>query len=229
MGYHRAGFEVVGVDIRPMPRYPFEFHQGDALEYLQAHWQEFDAIHASPPCQAFTKYKNARPDLPKKYPDLIGVTRCALIATGKAWVLENVVGAPVNGMIMLCGSMFGLDVRRHRLFESSQMIMTPPCNHSIWRPNRFPGGRSRERGHARVACRGTVEIGRWNIPIQTQYRAMGIDWMELHELSEAIPPAYTEFIGKQLINTLRPKEETWTNGLNTYWLSSPTARRSDQT
>lgn len=199
MGYHRAGFEVVGVDINPQPRYPFEFHQADALEYVAEHGHEFDVIHASPPCQAFTKYKNARKDLPQRYPDMIDPTRRALIASGRHWILENVVGAPVNGMIMICGSMFGLDVRRHRLFESDVMIMTPPCDHSIWEPNRFPGGRSRERGNARVLCRGTVEIGRWNIPLATQERAMGIDWMELDELSESIPPAYTEFIGRQLL------------------------------
>jgi DNA (cytosine-5)-methyltransferase 1 len=203
MGYHRAGFEVVGVDIEPQPRYPFEFHRADALEYLREHSHEFDVIHASPPCQAFTKYKNVRRDLPQKYPDLIDPTRKALIQSGKTWILENVVGAPVSGMIMLCGSMFGLDIRRHRLFESDVMMMTPPCNHSIWEPNRFPGGRSRERGNARVLCRGTVEIGRWNIPLDIQQKAMGMDWTELHELSEAIPPAYTEYIGKQLLQALQ--------------------------
>lgn len=140
VGYYRAGFDVVGVDILNQPHYPFQFIQANALEYLEAHGGEYDVIHASPPCQAFTKYKNARPNLPDKYPDLIMETRLALIKTTKLWVLENVVGAPVNGMIMLCGSMFGLDVRRHRLFECSIMIITPPCNHSIWLPNRFPGG-----------------------------------------------------------------------------------------
>lgn len=200
MGYYRAGFdEIVGVDNRPMPRYPFDFVFGDALEYVAEHGREFDAIHASPPCQAFTKYKNVRPNLPDKYPDLVEPTRAALSTSGKSWVLENVVGAPVNGMIMLCGSMFGMDIRRHRLFESNIQILTPPCNHSMWEPNRFPGGRSRERGNARVLCRGTVEIGRWNIPIETQNAAMGVDWMELSELSQSIPPAYAEYIGKHLI------------------------------
>lgn len=206
VGYYRAGFDVVGVDILNQPHYPFQFIQANALEYLEAHGGEYDVIHASPPCQAFTKYKNARPNLPDKYPDLIMETRLALIKTTKLWVLENVVGAPVNGMIMLCGSMFGLDVRRHRLFECSIMIITPPCNHSIWLPNRFPGGRSRERGNPRLLVRNTVEIGRWNIPIEIQKKAMGIDWMELEELSEAIPPAYTEFIGRRLKSYLESKE-----------------------
>lgn len=201
MGYYRAGFdEIVGIDINPQPRYPFAFIQTDALRFLQLYGNQFDAIHASPPCQAFTKYKNARPDLPDKYPNLIPATREGLI--GYLSVIENVQGAPLLNPIVLCGSMFQLDVRRHRLFETSIPMKTPNCNHSIWEPNRFPGGRSRERGHARILCRGTVEVGRWNIPLSTQKRAMGIDWMKLEELSEAIPPTYTEYIGTRLLEEL---------------------------
>ena len=199
MGYHRAGFEVVGVDIKPQSHYPFEFHQADALTYPL---DGFDAYHASPPCQAFTKYKNARPDLPQRYPNLIPHTRERLKQTGKPYIIENVVGAPLEEPVTLCGSTFGLDVRRHRLFETNFPILTMPCNHSIWEPNRFCGGRSRERGNARVLCRGTVEIGRWNIPLQTQCKAMGIDGMTLVVLSEAIPPAYTEYIGKYLMEQI---------------------------
>ena len=197
-GYSLAGFEVVGVDIEPQPRYPFEFHQGDATEFIDKRGHEFDVIHASPPCQAFTKYKNARPDLPEKYPDLVPQTRAALQGSGKLWVIENVPGSPLLSPITLCGSMFGLDVRRHRLFETNVFLLTMQCNHSIWEPNRFPGGRSRERGHARVLCRNTVEVGRWNIDIDTQRAAMGgLDWMTLEELSNAIPPAYTNWLGEQ--------------------------------
>jgi len=197
MGYYRAGFEVVGVDIKPQPNFPFEFHQADALTYPL---EGFDTYHASPPCQAFTKYKNARKDLPSKYPNLIPAIRNRLTEnTVGHYVIENVIGAPLANPYLLCGSMFGLDVRRHRLFETSFTMGVIPCNHSIWEPNRFPGGRSRERGHARVKCRGTVEVGRWNIPLAIQQRAMGIDWMGLEELAEAIPPSYTEYIGKYLM------------------------------
>ncbi len=142
---------------------------------------------------------NARPDLPEKYPNLIPQTRQALKNTGKLYVIENVSGAPLVKPIILCGSMFGLDVQRHRLFEMNIFTLTMQCNHKIWPPNRFPGGRSRERGHARVLCRNTVEIGRWNIPLETQKMAMGIDWMKLTELSESIPPAYTEWLGGQFM------------------------------
>lgn len=135
---------------------------------------------------------------------MIEPTRKMLIDSGKPYVIENVVGAPLESPFTLCGSMFGLDIRRHRLFESNIMIMQPKCNHTIWEPNRYPGGRSRERGHARVLCRGTIEIGRWNIPIKTQQDGMGIDWIsDLRKLSEAIPPAFTKFIGSQLLSHLQ--------------------------
>ena len=199
VGYNRAGFEIVGVDHNPQPNYPFEFHQADAMTYPLG---GFDMIHASPPCQAFTKYRNMRPDLPKRYPDLIDPIRQRLISESVPWVIENVVGAPLQNPITLCGSMFGLDVRRHRLFESNVALVAPLCDHSVWEPNRFPGGRSRERGNARVLCRGTVEVGRWNIPLKTQNEAMGIDWMTLIELSESVPPAYMQYLGRQLVSEI---------------------------
>ena len=196
VGIARAGFEVVGMDIAPQPEYPFEFIQGNALE---ANLSGFDFVWASPPCQCFTKYGNCRPNLADKYEDLIDATRQKLTAWGGAWIMENVVGAPLRNPIMLCGSMFGLDVRRHRLFESSMVLKAGTCNHKMWEPNRYPGGRSRERGHASFLCRGTVEIGRWNIPIETQKKAMGIDWItDLRKLSESIPPAYSEFLARQV-------------------------------
>lgn len=202
-GYALAGFEVVGIDLAEKRKYPFQFIQGDAIEYLLEHYQEFDVIHASPPCQHFTKYKNCRKDIATRYENLIPQTREALLNTGKPYVIENVVGAPLINPVVLCGSMFGLDVRRHRLFESNIDISRLSCNHSVWEPNRFPGGRSRERGNARVKCRGTVEVGRWNIPIDIQQKAMGIDWIDdLRSLSEAIPPAYTEYIGKEILRRI---------------------------
>jgi DNA (cytosine-5)-methyltransferase 1 len=207
MGYHEAGFEVVGVDIKPQPRYPFKFAQTDALEVLEE-WSpdsEFDAIHASPPCQAFTAYK--RTGNVGEYPDLIAATRELLEATGLPWVIENVEGAPLNDPLLLCGSMFDLDVKRHRLFEFGQPYEHPlwGCRHKIWGPDRFPGGRSKERtGSSRGLVRGTIEIGSWDIPIERQREAMGIDWpMTVEEISEAIPPVYTELIGHQLMAYLR--------------------------
>ena len=199
-GYACAGFDIVGVDINPQPNYPFEFHQADALTYPL---EGFDAYHASPPCQAFTKYRNVRKDLPDRYPNLIPAIRSRLSEHGdRHYVIENVEGSPLLSPVKLCGSTFGLDIQRHRLFECSFPVATLPCNHKIWKPNRYPGGRSRERGHARVLCRGTVEVGRWNIPLAVQREAMGIDWMELEELSEAIPPAYTEYIGMYLMKAV---------------------------
>ena len=203
-GYSLAGFDVVGVDIEPQPEYPFEFIQDDAIKFCKERANEFDVIHASPPCQHFTKYNNCRKNLKEKYEDLIEPTRRVLVGSGKPYVIENVERTPLINPITLCGSMFGLDVRRHRLFESNVFIMQPSCQHDIWEPNRFPGGRSRERGHARIKCRATVEVGRWNIPIQTQQEAMGINWItDLRKLSQSIPPAYTKFIGERLIEYLR--------------------------
>lgn len=207
MGYHRAGFDVVGVDINPQPNYPFEFRQGDAVGawvWMTVMAGRYDALHASPPCQAFTKYKNVKTDLPDKYPDLIAATRELLQSSGRPWVMENVQGAPLVNPITLCGSMFGLDVRRHRLFEMSHPpILIPQCEHT-WERNRFPGGRSVQHGgHSKHLCRSTVEVGTWDIPLPVQQKAMGIDWMELEELSEAIPPAYTTWIGRQIIELCR--------------------------
>lgn len=200
MGYHKAGFEVIGVDIVSQPEYPFVFHMADALEFS---FDGFDIIHASPPCQHFTKYNNCRKDFKHKYKNHLPGIRTRLVSSGKPYIIENVPGSPLINPIVLCGSMFGLDVQRHRLFESNFKITQRLCDHSVWQPNRFPGGRSRERGGPRVKCRGTVEIGRWNIPIKTQQLAMGIEWITvLKSLSESIPPAYTEYIGNEYNQSL---------------------------
>lgn len=197
-----AGFHVTGVDIKPQPRYAGDvFVQGDALAYVREHGREFAAIHASPPCQAFTAYRRTKQV--REYPNLIPDTRTLLETTNTPWVIENVVGAPIRADLLLCGSMFDpmLQVQRHRLFESNIRLMPPdwPCRHALWGPDRFPGGRSKERtGSNRGLARKTVEIGTWDIPVPLQERAMGIDWMKLPELSEAIPPVYTEHIGRQL-------------------------------
>jgi DNA (cytosine-5)-methyltransferase 1 len=190
MGYWRAGFDVVGVDLAPQPRYPFAFVRGDALR-PPVRLESFDAIHASPPCQGFTAYKR-RPGHVRPRENLIPPVREMLEASGKPFVIENVPGAPVYG-VTLCGSMFGLDVRRHRVFETNPpILLVPPCQHGDPRP-RFAQATNRARQ------RRTVEVGVWRIPLAVQQRAMGVDWMGLEELSEAIPPAYTEWLGRRLL------------------------------
>lgn len=187
MGYHRAGFHVVGVDVVPQPNYPFEFHQADALTYPV---DGYDAIHASPICQGFTAYKR-RPGHVRPRPNLIPAVRERLTAAGVPYIIENVPGAPLIDPITLCGSAFQLDVRRHRLFESNIALTAPPCDHN-WQTPRFPPATNRTN------LRRTVEVGVWRIPLATQQKAMGIDWMTVPELSLAIPPAYTEWLGRRL-------------------------------
>jgi DNA (cytosine-5)-methyltransferase 1 len=216
-GYHRAGFDVVGVDNRPQPHYPFEFYQWDITKFwtssTPSHFASFaigfDAIHASPPCQAYTAYR--RTGRVGDHPDLIDATRDLLWKTGLPWVIENVEGAPLKEPLMLCGTMFDppMEIQRHRFFESNWPIDDPlwPCRHLLNGKDRYPGGRSRERtGSSRGLVRATVEIGSWDIPLERQQQAMGIDWMKLDELSEAIPPAYTELIGHQLLAHVKALE-----------------------
>ena len=198
MGYHRAGFEVVGVDINQQDRYPFEHHVADAIAFVRAHGHEFDAVHASPPCQKFTAYRRRGGGVGDNYLNLIPETREALQELGRPYVIENVEMArsELIDPVCYCGSSFALDVRRHRLFESNIPLAPPPCDHA-WQTPRFPPATNRKN------LRRTVEVGVWRIPLETQQKAMGIEWMQLHELSEAIPPAYTEHIGLQLAEHLR--------------------------
>lgn len=210
MGYHRAGFEVTGVDIKPQPRYPFEFVQGDALEYIRNHGHEFDVIHASPPCQAFTALRTM-PNA-KQHDDLLTPCREVLIALGKPYIIENVPGAPMTDYLMLCGTMFSLgtgdaELRRHRHFETFPKIyFSPPCNHG-GRVIGVYGGHGRDRRRIRPATvtvtghagGASVRDGTQQFSTAERAEAMGIDWMTGNELSQAIPPAYTEYIGKQLL------------------------------
>jgi len=187
-GYQRAGFRVVGIDHEPQPNYCGDaFLQDDAMDI---ELDGFDAIHASPPCQAFTDYQ--RNGKVGEYPDLVDQTRQRLAGTGKPYVIENVRGAPLVHPTRYCGSSFRLDVRRHRFFESNVALVAPPCDHK-WQTPRFPSASNRTN------LRSTVEVGVWRIPVETQREAMDIDWMTIPELSQAIPPAYTHHIGRQLL------------------------------
>lgn len=195
MGYHRAGFEVVGVDIEPQPNYPFKFHQADALEFAREYGHGFDAIHASPPCQAFT---NAWKINRNVHPDLIAPVRGLLQASGKPYVIENVEGAPLHQPLMLCGGMFpGLRVYRHRLFEASFPAappVHPPHVAKLTKMGRPPRGG--EFMHV---------VGNFSGAEQAR-AAMGIPWMTRDELREAIPPAYTECVGVALMNWINNPE-----------------------
>jgi DNA (cytosine-5)-methyltransferase 1 len=194
MGLHRAGFDVVGVDIEPQPRYPFTFIQADATRWLDLRLSGYSFVWASPPCQGFTAYKR-RPGHVRPRPNLIPAMRESLRERGVPYVIENVPGAPLIEPITLCGSMFRLDVRRHRLFEANFPIPQPACDHASQAP-RFPPATNRKN------LRRTVEVGVWRIPLDVQCKAMGIDWMQLEELSEAIPPAYAEHIGRAAMRHL---------------------------
>lgn len=192
MGLHRAGFEVVGVDIRPQPRYPFEFHQSDALTFPL---EGFDFIWASPPCQAHTALKTMHNA--KSHLDLIPETRRRLQSCGGPWVIENVPGAPLGMGIQLCGTSFGLgaggaELRRHRHFESSMMLLGAPCDHRLPVIGVY-GGHARNRKRS-VGSRGARDF------YGKAGEALGIDWMTIAELSQAIPPAYAEFIGRQVLS-----------------------------
>jgi DNA (cytosine-5)-methyltransferase 1 len=192
-GLAEAGFDVTGVDIAPQPRYQFRFLQADALT---VELDGFDFVWASPPCQGFTAYKR-RPGHVAERPNQIPAVREKLRAWGGPYVIENVPGAPLENPLVLCGSMFGLDVQRHRIFECNFPVLAPPCDHSRWTP-RFPPATNRTN------LRKTVEVGVWRIPLETQQRAMGgLEWMELHELSQAIPPAYSEFLARAWMRTQR--------------------------
>jgi DNA (cytosine-5)-methyltransferase 1 len=196
-GYYRAGFEVVGVDINPQPNYPYTFIQGDALDYVREHFREFDVIHASPPCQAYSPL-NALPSTKdaSEHPDLVAATRAVLNSTGRPWVIENVMSAPLLGGIRLCGGMFGLRTYRHRRFETTcGLTLTEPQHpkHVI----RTATKRRRELWNQGWHVSITGDVGTYLGP-----EAMGIDWMTGQELCEAIPPPYTEFIGVQLLQYL---------------------------
>ena len=210
MGYHRAGFDVVGVDIEPQPHYPFEFEQADALSILRAMvnypsfsgemWRPgyFQAIHASPPCQAYSMITRNF-GTADRHPKLIGPVRELLAALPVPWVIENVPGAPLRPDIKLCGCMFGLrKLRRERWFETSwrAFALVPGHDHSA------PA--LTITGHGMTAW-SRAQYGRELTPDEKR-DAMGVDWyVNTWELAEAIPPAYTEFIGGLLLATIQER------------------------
>ena len=211
VGYTRAGFEVYGIDNKPQPHYPFPFLQMDALEAMDRllhgegltfsngetlYLKGFDAYHASPPCQAYSISRNA-PHI-KTHPQLIGPVRDRLIKMGKHFVIENVVGAPLYTVFELCGATFGLKVYRHRRFETSFLCLAPShqkhlirCRRQGYTPNPGDFQTVTGLGHLSKAAQDYAKV------------AMGIDWMSPNELSEAIPPAYTEYIGKYLLQAIK--------------------------
>lgn len=201
-GWQSVGFHVTGVDIAPQPHYVGDvFIQRDALEYLEQHGDEYEAVHASPPCQAHSalraiwRKKLGDEIWAERHPDLIPRLRAILIALERAYVIENVSGAPLIRPTMLCGTMFGLPLFRHRIFETSFFLLSPPhAPHRMLRASKT----------SRPPKEGEV----WPIyghfsGIDGAKKAMGIDWMVRDELSQAIPPAYTQFLGKQLMRICR--------------------------
>lgn len=216
MGYHRAGFEVVGVDWVDQPNYPFEFVEADALGFLERNHMDFDAIHASPPCQLFSAMRKGRWQQ-RVHADLIKPVRALLQAYGKPFVIENVMGAPLRADLMLCGTMFGLQtkegsqLRRHRIFELNFPIKVKfgdplYCRHNDGSAIGVYGGgqHPKKRRPATIGVWGHAgghsdRDGYDHYGIDARREAMGIDWMTGDELSQAIPPAYTQFIGSQLM------------------------------
>lgn len=196
-GYARAGFEIVGVDIKRQKRNPHEFIQADALEVLKDKnfISQFDVIHASPPCQTHSATKHLRNAQGKGTDkvDLIPETRELLIASGKPYVIENVMGAPLIDPVMLCGSAFDLKVRRHRIFESNLELKGTTCNHKAQgRPVGVYGSMRDEIPNG----------GKTATSLEEAREAMGIDWLIWGELVEAIPPAYTFYLGEQILKQI---------------------------
>ena len=203
VGYSRAGFDVIGIDIKPQPNYPFPFIQTDALKLDPKFIALFDAIHASPPCQSYS-------DLAKRngngheWPRLVEPVREMLIKSGLPYVIENVDGAPLLNAVVLCGTMFpGLRVLRHRLFEANFPIVAPkhgphPKVHTFDKRKSHFGKTDDMKDFVQVTGGG-------NCSIAAARDAMGIDWMTKNELNESIPPAYTELVGRQLLKYIAAK------------------------
>jgi DNA (cytosine-5)-methyltransferase 1 len=186
-GYVDAGFDVLGVDIDPQPRYPFEFVQADALEYLADYGHGFDMIHASPPCQAHSR---AQRIMQREHPDFIAGVRDVCIALGKHYVIENVVGAPLHDPVLLCGAMFGIETYRHRLFEASFPIVAPTHPEHTHKTTKM-GRRPKHDEFMHV-------VGNFS-GVSRARDVMGMPWANRDGLREAIPPIYAQYIGEQVL------------------------------
>jgi len=190
-GYRLAGFDVTGVDIKPQPKNPHRFFLADALEFLEVHGHKYDAVHASPPCQEYTKAGKQWRKEGRKYPDLIAATREALQKLGRPWVIENVPGSPLQNPILLNGSVFGIKVHRPRFFEVSFPLIQPAV--PPMKPVKM--GRPIKEGDI------VQPVGHFS-GVRYAAREMGLLWMGQGELAQAIPPAYTQFIGEQMMQYL---------------------------
>jgi len=200
VGYHRAGFDILGIDVVDQPHYPFDFVKADALEWLDDGVPlVVEAIHASPPCLRYTTLAKGNNNNEADYADLIPATRTLLQATGLPYVIENVPSAPLRCPIVLCGEMFGLNVIRHRLFESNFLMLQPP--------------HPRHRGRVTSYRHGTLFTGPYFAVYGTggergtldEWRtAMDMPWaQDKYEIAQAIPPTYTRFVGAQLLEAVR--------------------------
>jgi len=205
-GFAQAGFDITGVDIKAQPHYPFKFIQADALTFPL---DGFDVIHASPPCQGYSRSLGiARIHGIKEHPLLIGTIRKRLEDSGKPWIIENVAFSDLPDALELCGSMFSLPIRRHRWFSSSILLFAPgPCHHTPGFYNPIGG---KIRGYGTLAsdktyqdAKGATRKREGYYKLSVGHTAMGIDWMSLDEISQAIPPAYTRWIGEQLMDYLK--------------------------
>src|SRR5262245_9373455 len=208
MGYSQAGFDVIGIDHVNQPRYPFEFYQADWAAGLAMFAIRADVIHSSPPCQRYSITNNLPNTKSEKHVDLLAPVRDALLKIGKPYIIENVMGAPLGFAVMLCGLSFDLKVFRHRFFESNVFLFCPPHT---------PHGDRRigVDGYACVAGHGggtTASKAMWRTCAgehrnkRAWEKAMGIDWMTRDQLAQAIPPAYTKYLGNQLLNYLLQQE-----------------------
>lgn len=202
MGYSQAGCTVWGVDIDPQPHYPFTFLQTDAIELLQRDmgWvrDNFNMIHASPPCQHYSVLRAIHKDI--DYPDLVGVVRALLDQSHLPYIIENVAGAPLNYPIMLCGTMFGKKLFRHRYFEigrSGHKINIPILEHVS---HVKQGLKAPKTSRAPDYSKGEVHsvYGHFS-GVEAAREEMGIDWMNRDEMAQAIPPYYTRYIAEQLL------------------------------